>query len=90
MRHARLIRILTAVTVSMSTAEFVEVQKLSPTDLRTRFHLPASCDPAVTALTTDPAVNSLTVAVDCRGAGEPAAPEPGQRRGPSRPLKPGP
>jgi hypothetical protein len=74
-----------AVTLLMSTAEFVEVQKLSPADLRTRFSLPAACDPAVTALTTDPGANRLTVAVDCRARpAETPRPGPGERRGTSR------
>jgi hypothetical protein len=40
----------------MTTGEFVEVQKPSSDDLRTRFGLPAACEPSVTALSTDPAV----------------------------------
>src|ERR1700730_11547149 len=57
---------LLAAAVSMTTVEFVEVQKLSPEELRARFGLPASCDPAVMALATDPAANQMTVAIDCR------------------------
>jgi|KBSSwiStaDraftv2_1062776.scaffolds.fasta_scaffold3125428_1 hypothetical protein len=77
-RH--LTRILLAVTVSMSTGEFIEVQKLSHEDLRTRFKLPASCDPSVTALNTDPAGNQMTVAIECRVRLAPAP--PGERREP--------
>jgi hypothetical protein len=58
--HARFAGTLLAAAVSMTTGEFVEVQKLSPDDLRTRFGLPAPCDPSVTALATDPAVNLVT------------------------------
>jgi hypothetical protein len=69
---------LLAAAASMTTGEFVEVQKLSPDDLRARFGLPASCEPSVTALATDPAVSLVTVAVDCRarpeGAPSPAGP----------------
>jgi hypothetical protein len=55
-----------AVTLAMTMAEFIEVQKLAPGDLRTRFGLSPSCDPSLTALTTDPAANLVTVAIDCR------------------------
>ena len=67
-----------AVTVSMSTGEFIEVQKLSHDDLRVRFKLPASCDPSLTALNTDPAANQMTVAIECRARLAP----PGERREP--------
>ena len=90
MRHAGLAHVVTAVTLLMSTADFVEVQKLSPSDLRTRFHLPASCDPSVTALSSDPGSNSLTVAVDCRGATGDSPATSGERRGTSRPARPAP
>jgi len=74
---------LLAAAASMTTGEFVEVQKLSPDDLRTRFGLPASCDPSVTALATDPAVSVVTVAIDCRtrpdGPAPPAGPSERQR-----------
>ena len=74
---------LLAAAASMTTGEFVEVQKLSPDDLRTRFGLPASCDPSVTALATDPAVSVVTVAIDCRarpeGAPSPSGPIERQR-----------
>ncbi len=79
---------LLAAAASMTTGEFVEVQKLSPDDLRTRFGLPASCDPSVTALATDPAVNLVTVAVDCRV--RPGAPPPaGPSERPRPPRQPG-
>jgi len=71
---ARLRLFVLAVTLSMTMAEFIEVQKLAPTDLRTRFKLSPSCDPSMTALTTDPAANLVTVAIDCRA--EPAATSP--------------
>lgn len=77
---------LLAAGASMTTGEFVEVQKLSPDDLRTRFGLPASCDPSVTALATDPAVSLVTVAVDCRARlGSPPPPAgPTERQRPPR------
>lgn len=85
--HAYLAGVLLAGAASMTTSEFVQVQKLSPDDLRTRFGLPASCDPSVTALATDPAVNLVTVAIDCRARPSatplPAAPSDHQR--PPRP-----
>jgi len=77
---------LLAAAISMTTVEFVEVQKLSPAELRTRFGLPASCDPAVMALATDPAANQITVAIDCRfkpGVIEPT-PSPNDRPQPPR------
>jgi len=46
-------------------AEFIEVQKLAPADLRARFGLSPSCDLSVTAVTTDPAANLVTVGIDC-------------------------
>jgi hypothetical protein len=55
-----------AVTLAMTMAEFIEVQKLAPGDLRTRFGLSPYCDPSLTALTTDPAANLVTVAIDSR------------------------
>ena len=75
-----LTRVLLAVTVSMSTGEFIEVQKLSHEDLRARFRLPPSCNPSVTALNTDPAANQMTVAIECRARLVPAP--PGGRRDP--------
>jgi hypothetical protein len=84
---ARLGGVLLAAAVSMTAVEFVEVQKLSSDELRTRFGLPLSCDPVVTALATDPAVKLVTVAIDCRA--KPGAPPPtsGQndRQPPPRP-----
>jgi hypothetical protein len=67
-----LTRSLLAVTVSMTTGEFIDVQQLSQGDLRTRFRLPSSCDPSVTASNTDPGANLMTVAIECRV--KPAAP----------------
>jgi hypothetical protein len=77
---------LLAAAASMTTGEFVEVQKLSPDDLRARFGLPASCDPSVTALATDPAVSLVTVAVDCRTRpeGTPSPSGPIERQRPPR------
>ena len=78
----RLTSSLLALTLSMSLADFIEVQRLSPDDLRTRFRLQPSCDPAVTALTTDPAANSVMVAIECRAKPAPttpARPTPGER-----------
>jgi hypothetical protein len=68
----------------MTMAEFMDFQKLSPEQLRARFGLPATCDPSVTALTTEPAGNRLTVAVECRAKpAETPPPGPGGRRAPS-------
>ena len=82
-----LIGLVLAVAVSMSTGEFIELQKLSLDELRTRFKLPSSCDPAVTALTTDPAANQMMVAIDCRvrPASPPGPRVPGERSHP-RPV----
>ena len=86
-----LTRILLAVTLSMTTGEFIEVQKLSLDELRVRFGLPPSCDPAVTALNTDPSANQMTVAVECRVKPPTGAPPrtPGERP-PPRPAGKGP
>ena len=84
----RLTGILLAAAVSMTAVEFVEVQKLSPDELRTRFRLPSSCDPVVTALATDP-VKLVTVAIDCRAkpGAAPPTPGPNDRQQPERPGK---
>jgi len=78
---------LLVAAASMSIVEFAEVQRLSPDELRSRFGLPASCDPTVTALSTDPAVNLVSVAIDCRvrpGESPPPAGPPDRQR-PARP-----
>jgi len=79
----RLVPLLLGVTLSVTTVEFADIQKLSDDDLRSRFRLPSSCRPALTALSTDPAISQVMVAVDCRD--EPTAPSasPGAAR-PSR------
>jgi hypothetical protein len=69
---ARLAILVLGVTLSMTTMEFVEVHQLSTEDLRRRFGLPTSCDPALTAVTSDPSANRMTVAIECRPA--PATP----------------
>ncbi len=77
---------LFAAALSMTTGEFVEVQQMGPDDLRSRFGLPASCEPSVVALSTDPAVNWVTVAVDCRVRVKPEPTDPsGPRPRPARP-----
>jgi len=65
-----LAQIVLAVTVSMSVGEFAAIQGLSAADLRARFGLPALCEPSMTALSTDPTVNTVSVVIECR---EPAA-----------------
>ena len=86
MRGVSLAPILLAVTVSMTISEFMDVQQLSPESLRTRFGLAATCDPAVTASTTEPAANSVTVAIECRA--KPAGtPPPGEPTRPGRPTE---
>ena len=62
----RLANVLTVLTLSMSLADFIEVQALSSDDLRKRFRLQPSCDPAVTAAMSDPSASSLVVAIECR------------------------
>lgn len=74
--------VVVATTLSMTIAEFVEFQKLSPEELRARFGLPTSCDPSVTAATPPTGGNSVHVGVECRVA--PGTP-PG---GPPRPARP--
>ncbi len=65
---ARLAHCLIVLTLSTSLADFIEIQALSPDDLRKRFRLQPSCDPAVTASMTDPTGSSLMVAIECRAA----------------------
>jgi len=79
----RLVPFLLGVTLSVTTVEFADIQKLSDEDLRSRFRLPSSCRPALTALSTDPAISQVTVAVDCRD--DPTAPSP--RSGAARPAR---
>jgi len=62
----RLGQILLGVTLSMTTAEFMDVQRLSVDELRTRFRLAPSCQPSLTALSTDPMINQVAVAIECR------------------------
>jgi hypothetical protein len=81
----RLAQFLLAVTASMTVTEFTEVQQLGVDALRTRFKLPPSCQPSVTALSTDPSVNLITVAIECRVV--PPAQPPGQNPGRARPPK---
>jgi len=87
---ARLGQILLGVTLLMTTAEFMDVQRLSVDELRTRFRLAPSCQPSLTALSTDPMINQVAVAIECRA--ELSAPSPsrarGNRRGSSLPGKP--
>jgi hypothetical protein len=65
-RCGQVVPVVLGVIVSLSTVDFIEVQKLSPEELRARFRLPASCNPAVTAMTSDTTGNRLTVAIECR------------------------
>ena len=58
--------LIIVLTLSMSLADFIEVQGLSSDDLRKRFRLQPSCDPAVTASMSDPSASSLMVAIECR------------------------
>ena len=62
----RLAHSLIILTLSMSLADFIEVQGLSSDDLRKRFRLQPSCDPSVTASMSDPSARSLMVAIECR------------------------
>jgi len=63
----------------MTTAEFMDIQRLSVDELRTRFRLAPSCQPALTALSTDPTINQVAVAIECRA--ELNAPSPGRAPG---------
>ncbi len=74
------LKLVLAVSLSMTTMEFIEIQQLPAEALRARFKLPASCDPAVTALTTDPSNNRMMVAVDCRTKSAPTPSDPPARR----------
>jgi hypothetical protein len=77
--------VVVATTLSMTVAEFVEFQKLSSEELRTRFGLPAGCEPSVTAATPHTGGNSVNVGVECRVApgsqpsGSPRPARPSQR-----------
>ena len=87
-RH--LMGLVLAATLSMTIAEFIEFQKLSPEDLRARLSLPAACDPALTSSTPDAAQNQVTVGVECRARpDEPPANRPGEPARPTRPVQRG-
>jgi hypothetical protein len=60
-------RLILALTLSMSVAEFSSLQQLPDEERRDRLGMPSNCAPALTAINTDP-VNAgrLTVSVDCR------------------------
>lgn len=79
-RGAGLAALVLAVSLSMTTVEFIEIQQLPVEALRARFRLPASCEPTVTALTTDATANRMQVAVECRPKPAPNTPEPPARR----------
>ena len=81
-------RILLGVTVSLTTTEFVEVQQLPAEALRSRFELSPSCQPAVTALATDPAAQRMTVLIECRAEPPATSPSPRPPAGRSRPSRP--
>jgi hypothetical protein len=85
----RVVGLVLAGTLSMTIAEFVEFQKLSPEDLRARFSLPAACDPAMTASTPDTAQNLVIVGVECGGPADAPANRPGERARPPRPAQRG-
>jgi hypothetical protein len=79
-----LMRIVLGVTLAMTMAEFAQIHQLSAEDLRRRLALAPSCQPSITALTTDTTSSTVTVAIECRP--EPAAPAPdGAARGGRRP-----
>ena len=79
-------RLVLGLSLSLTTAEFIEVQALSVEDLRKRFGLAASCQPSVTAVATDPAVNRISVGIECRDTPASPPPPPGIER--SRPRGP--
>jgi hypothetical protein len=80
--------LLLAATLSMTVADFIELQKLSPEELRSRFGLPAACDPAVMASTPATGGNTVTVAVECRAPAE-GLPVRSPATAPARPGRPG-
>ena len=74
MRHHVVLSAILGVIVSLSTPDFIEIQKLSSEELLRRFRLPAGCNPAVTAMTTDGTANRMTVAIECRAGSLQAVP----------------
>jgi hypothetical protein len=89
--RCRVIGLVLAAALSMTIAEFIEFQKLSPEDLRARLSLPAACDPTVTASTPDAGQSLVTVGVECRAQQPAEAPatRPGERTKPARPAQRG-
>src|SRR2546427_13040069 len=66
----------------MTTAEFMDVQRLSVDELRTRFRLAPSRQPSLTALSTDPMINQVAVPLGWRAGLR--APSPSRERGDRR------
>jgi hypothetical protein len=85
--HVQVSALLLAVTLSVTTAEFIEIQAMPVEGLRARFGLGPSCQPAVTALSTDASASRMSVAIECR-PDPAAAPEGGRPSGErSRPSR---
>jgi hypothetical protein len=83
--HLHLSAVVLAVSLSVTTAEFIEIQAMPVEALRTRFGLEPSCQPAVTALSTDPTASRMSVAIECRPD---AATDPDATRPSKDPLRP--
>lgn len=67
-RLPRLAYLVLALSVEMSAADFVALQRLPDEGRRDRLGMPATCAPGLTALKTDRAgADRLMVLVDCKG-----------------------
>lgn len=71
-RFVRYVLLILALEVSFQ--EFLELQYLDAGTLRTRFHLPKSCWPRLSAALADPAAERVHIFISC--APPPASPVP--------------
>jgi hypothetical protein len=73
--RAPLISLLLVMTLRLTVAEFVALQRLHPHELREHLELPASCEPALFALRARPR-GKVTVLVRCVEPEDPSEAEP--------------
>lgn len=61
---------LALVTIDLSVAEFVDVQRMTDAEIRARFHFPASCRPRIAALRGRG--TKITAVIHCAAQDRPA------------------
>ncbi len=70
-------------TLSTTLPGLVEIQRLSADELRHRFALPKTCDPAITAVGRGARNGKIDVVITCKNQ-PPSAGAPGPDSGPPR------